>query len=94
VAGTEGKDGEGGGTKDVLGETVSTRDGERAPPAGIKEDGLLGVACVLEQHGLVFAIIGMIRVRGGQLAIRLCKTSLNGLPGEGLTGGEVAKILK
>ena len=62
VAGAEGKNREGGGPKDILGEAVSAGDSQRAPSARIKEDGLVGVAGVFLQHEQVLAIIGVVSV--------------------------------
>jgi hypothetical protein len=94
VAGAEGENGERGGPKDVLGEGVCTGGGKRAPPAGVEEDGLFGGGRVLNQHGQVFAVVGVVRVGGGEPAISLSETCLDGFEIEGVTGGEVAEVLK
>ena len=94
VAGAEGENGETGGPKDVLGEGVCTGDGKRAPSARVEEDGLVGGGRMLDQHGKMFAVVGVVRVGGGEPAISLSEACLDGLKIKGVTGGEVAEVLK
>jgi len=60
VASPEGEHGQRGVFQDVMGDGVHTGRGERAPPAGIKNNGLFVGIGVFGKHDEVFFVVGVI----------------------------------